>query len=143
MIVYCDSAYLAKCYLEDPDSLAVRELVWRADAVYSSALCIAEVSCALHRSVREKRVTRGEASHLRTTFFSDVAIGIVRMIPVTETVLRAVESTVATLPTALFLRAGDAVHLASARHEGFSEIWSNDRHMLKAAPHFSLTGRSV
>jgi predicted nucleic acid-binding protein len=143
MILYCDSAYLAKCYLEDPDSGPVRELVWQADAVYSSALCIAEVSCALHRSVREKRVTRGEASQLRTTFFSDVALGIVRMIPVTETVLRAVESTVATLPTALFLRAGDAVHLASARHEGFSELWSNDRHMLKAAPHFGITGRSV
>jgi predicted nucleic acid-binding protein len=41
------------------------------------------------------------------------------------------------------LRAGDAIHLASARHEGFSEIWTNDRHMLKAASHFGLAGRSV
>ena len=143
MVLYCDSAYLAKCYLEDPDSGAVRELVLRAETVYSSALCIAELACALHRSIREKRITSDEVSHLRTTFFEDVSRGIVRMIPVTETILRVVEVTVAMLPTAVVIRAGDAVHLASAQQQGFAEIWSNDRHMLKAAPHFGIAGRSI
>jgi hypothetical protein len=31
----------------------------------------------------------------------------------------------------------------SARDAGFSEIWSNDRHLLAAARHFGLRGRSV
>jgi predicted nucleic acid-binding protein len=143
MIEYFDSAYLAKCYLEDPESSKIRELVKRIEKIYSSALCIAEVSCALHRSLREKRITRGEASHLRMTFLQDVSIGIVQMIPVTDIILRAVDATVAKMPDTIFLRASDAVHLASAQHEGFGEIWSNDRHMLKAAPHFGITGRSI
>jgi uncharacterized protein len=143
MIGYFDSAYLAKCYLDDPESNRVRELLKRFEKVRSSALCIAEVSCALHRSVREKRITRDESSQLRVTFLQDVSIGIVKMIPVNDIILRTVEVTVARMPDTIFLRAGDAIHLASAQVEGFAEIWSNDRHMLKAAPHFGLAGRSV
>jgi predicted nucleic acid-binding protein len=140
---YFDSAYLAKCYLKDPESNKVRELVKRVQQVYSSALCIAEVSCALHRSVRERMITRDEASHLRATFLLDVSTGTMKMIPVTDIILRTVEATVARMPDTVFLRASDAVHLASAQLEGFAEIWTNDRHMLKAAPHFGLTGRSI
>ena len=143
MTLYFDSAYLVKCYLEDPDSSKVRKLVQRAEIVSSSALCIAEVSCALHRAVREKSITKNEASHVRRTFFEDVSLGILRLIPVSEGILRTVEAVVAKLPQTIFLRAGDAVHLASAQQEGFSKIWSNDRHMLRAAPHFGVTGCSV
>src|SRR5260370_30071668 len=113
---YFASADLAKCYLEDPESKKVRELVRRVQQVYSSALCIAEVSCALHRSVRERTITRGEASHLRATFLLDVTNGTMKMIPVTDIILRAVEATVARMPETVFLRASDAVHLASAQH---------------------------
>jgi predicted nucleic acid-binding protein len=143
MSAYFDSAYLAKCYLVDPESNKVRELVKRIQQVYSSALCIAEVSCALHRSIRERTITRDEASHLRTTFLLDVSTGTMKMIPVTDVILRTVEATVAKMPDTVFLRASDAIHLASAQLEGFAEIWTNDRHMLKAANHFGLTGRSI
>ena len=34
-------------------------------------------------------------------------------------------------------------HLVTAADSGFTEIWTNDRHMLAAAPHFGLAGRSV
>jgi len=144
MIVYFDSAYLVKCYLVgDRDCENVRQLVRRVETVYSSVLCIAEVSCALHRAIREKSITRDEASHLRATFAEDVSREIVKLLPVSETILLAVEATVANLPATIFLRAGDAIHLASAQHEGFSEIWSNDRHMLRAAPHFEIVGRTA
>jgi hypothetical protein len=33
--------------------------------------------------------------------------------------------------------------LTTARDAGELEIWTNDRHMLAAAPHFGLKGRSV
>jgi predicted nucleic acid-binding protein len=141
--VYFDSAYLAKLYLDDSDSGKVRDLLRKVELVSSSSLCIAEVSCALHRSVREKSITRDEAFHLRATFFEDVAVGILRLIPVSETILRVVDATVSKLPPTVFLRAGDAVHLASAQQSGFAEIWTNDRHLLKAAPHFGIMGSSV
>ena len=140
---YLDSAYLAKCYLEDPDSERVRNFVRTVKTLYSSALCIAEVSCTLHRAVRERTITKERAAHLRQTFSGDLSQGVVQVIPVSESILRVVEAVVANLPPTIFIRAGDAVHLASAQSAGFPEIWSNDRHMLRAASNFGIVGRSV
>jgi len=33
--------------------------------------------------------------------------------------------------------------LVTAADSGFREVWTNDRHMLAAAPYFELAGRSV
>jgi predicted nucleic acid-binding protein len=37
----------------------------------------------------------------------------------------------------------DALHLACAEEHGFQEVYTNDRHMLKAARHFHLIGVNV
>jgi predicted nucleic acid-binding protein len=55
---YFDSAYVAKCYLNDPDSDRVRGLVQSPVPLYSSALCIPEVSCTVHRRYRERVLAR-------------------------------------------------------------------------------------
>ena len=46
-------------------------------------------------------------------------------------------------PRDVFLRTGDAIHLLSAREHGLTEIYSNDRHLLAAAPHVGMRGRDV
>ena len=43
----------------------------------------------------------------------------------------------------VLLRAGDAVHIATALDLGEEEIWTNDRHLLAAAPHFGIAGRNI
>lgn len=45
-------------------------------------------------------------------------------------------------PADVSLRAGDAIHTATARETGETAIWTNDRHLLAAVAHFGITGRS-
>src|SRR5712692_1367388 len=138
-----DPAYIVKCYLNDPDAPKVRELVQQAEALHSSAWCVAEVPCAIHRRVREGSLTPREGSELRRLFLDHVSKGLWTLFPVTDVVLRGVDASLDGLPSAVFLRAGDAIHLVSARTVGFEEIWTNDRHVLQAARYFGLAGRSV
>jgi predicted nucleic acid-binding protein len=137
--LYFDTAYLGKCYWNEPDGRLVRELAQQADGLYSSAICIAEMACLAHRKVREGPITPADAVIRRDLFLDDVSNGV----PVTERLLRRVEATTRALPPSCYLRTFDALHLVTAADCGFVEVWTNDRHMLAAAPHFGLTGRSV
>ena len=97
----------------------------------------------LQRNVRESQLTRAQADRLRDFFLEDVQNGAWSLLPISERFLFRVESLVSALPHALYLRAGDAIHLAAAQGAGFSEIWSNDKRLLQAAPAFGLSGKSV
>jgi predicted nucleic acid-binding protein len=141
--LYFDTAYLAKCYWNEPDGKLVRELARRADGLYSSAICIAEMACLAHRKVREGPVTPADAIVRRDLFLDDVSNGVIAAMPVTERLLRRVEATTRALPPSCYLRTFDALHLVTAADFGFAEIWTNDRHLVAAAPYFGLIGRSV
>ncbi len=58
----------------------------------------------------------------------------------TPRVIEDVHQAFLKLPPNIFLRAGDAIHLATAAENGFKEIYSNDKHLLAAAPIFKLKG---
>jgi predicted nucleic acid-binding protein len=141
--LYFDTAYLGKCYWNEPDGTLVRELAQRADGLYSSAICIAEMACLTHRKVREGPVTAADAMIRRNLFLEDVNTGVVTAVPVTDRLLRKVEAATRALPQSCYLRTFDALHLVTAADSGFLEVWTNDRHMLAAAPHFGLAGRTV
>jgi predicted nucleic acid-binding protein len=141
--LYFDTAYIAKCYLTEPDGEKVRELARSASGLCSSALCVAEIACVFHRQVREGSLDASAAAFLRKYFRNDLKNQVWELIPVTDHLLNGVEDLIKSLPTGCFIRAGDAIHVASAIEFGFQEIWSNDRHLLAAANHAGLRGRSV
>lgn len=143
MRLYFDTAYLGKCYWNEPDGSLVRELAQRADGLYSSAICIAEMACLAHRKVREGPVAPADALIRRNLFLEDVSTGVVTAVPITDRLLRKVETATRALPQSCYLRTFDALHLVTAADLGFVEVWTNDRHMLAAAPHFGLAGRTV
>lgn len=134
---------MGKCYLNEPDSATVRELARSAERVHTSALCIAEFSCALHRKVREGSLEQRDARKLADFFLEDVANETWNLVPVSDRILRQVDTLIRRLPKSLPLRTGDAIHIVSAIEAGFPEIWTNDRHLLAAAAHFGIKGRSV
>jgi predicted nucleic acid-binding protein len=86
---------------------------------------------------------RSEAAQAQEFFLTDIQSGVWSLLPISEGFLFRVESLIRTLPRSVYLRAGDAVHLVAAQSAGFTEIWSNDRRVLAAAPAFGLTGKSV
>ena len=65
MSLYFDSAYVAKCYVNEPDSAPVRRVARDADQLCSSIWCVAEVACVLQRHVREKSLSVEQAGRLR------------------------------------------------------------------------------
>ncbi len=141
--LYLDSAYVAKCYVNEPDSAAVRRLAWQAQRRCSSAWCLAEMACIFRRHVREGALPEARAAVLSKLFLDDLAAETWLLLPVSDLLMRRVEAAVRGVPPKVALRAGDAVHLVTARDAGFQEIWTNDRHLLQAAPRFGLVGRSV
>jgi len=141
--MYIDSAYIVKYYVHEPNSAAVREILLKAESRASSALAIAEVTCALHRRLREGNLTRDLFREVLGSFLKHVEAGAWSMAPVDDRVLRRVSRMLRLAPASLYLRSGDAVHLATALEIGELEVWTSDRHMLAAAPHFGLIGRTA
>jgi predicted nucleic acid-binding protein len=62
---------------------------------------------------------------------------------VTSELLEKARRVVLEIPGTVFVRSGDALHLACAEEHGFEEVYTNDRHMLQAARYFQVTGVNV
>ena len=141
--MYIDSAYIVKYYVHEPNSPAVREMLRKAESRASSALAITEVTCAFHRRLREGNLTGDLFREVLDSFLKHVEAGAWSMAPIDDRVLRRVGRMLRLAPASLYLRSGDAVHLATALEIGELEVWTSDRHMLEAAPHFGLIGRTA
>jgi predicted nucleic acid-binding protein len=141
--VYFDSAYIAKCYVNEVDSPRVRAFLRTVGGAHSSSLSVAEFAATLLRHVREGALERKHGTKLQSDFAADIEAGVWMMVHVSDALMARVAARLASIPTKTFVRAGDAIHLCSAAEAGFSEVWTNDRHMLGAAPAFGLRGRSA
>jgi predicted nucleic acid-binding protein len=141
--MYLDSAYIAKYYVNEPDAAAVRRLIRGSASVCSSAWAMVEVTCVFHRHVREGSLTPAQGRELIDVFRKHVESDLWGLIPLTPELLRRTAALIRAVPAGVPLRAGDAVHLATALEAGEAEIWTNDRHLLAAAAHFGLVPRSV
>lgn len=139
-MIYFDGCYMAKYYLSEADSPQVTAAAISTGAVASSLHARLEVLSVFHRKLREGQVTASEFQLLCDQFETDCAKGVWSWFPVTWQLLETAGQFYRSLPATVFLRAADALHLASAKDKGFTEIYSNDRHLLAAAPHFGLTG---
>ena len=141
--MYFDTSCIVKFYFNEPRSARVRVLVQNADIIYSSLWAFAEFHAVLHRHIREAAFPRGDARSLAARFSAHIEEGLWNLVPVTEALLRRTSALMLSAPRGIFLRTADAVHLATAHELGEREVWTNDRHMLAAAPHFGMLGRSA
>jgi predicted nucleic acid-binding protein len=136
---YFDAAFLARLYVEEAGFREVRKVA-RNSVIRSSILGKMETEAAFHRKFRESFLDEKVHADVHNQFFDDIGWGLIVLLPLTPAVVERVSDAFLHLPTSIALRAGDAIHLATAAEAGFKEIYSNDRHLLGAATLFKLKG---
>lgn len=136
-MIYLDTSYLVRLYLQDPGYVEVRELA-ASDHVACSTLGQSEAVAAFHRKLREGSLSAKSYRAVLAQFEADLTAGAVHWLPTGPAILTLIRETYAKLPATVYLRGADAIHLATASANGFAIIHSNDRHLLAAAPHFKL-----
>ena len=142
-MIYFDAAYIAKCYLNEPGADRVRDVAYGADGLASCELARLEFAAILKRHLRERHVTRREMTAILKEFEEDEKNGVWQWFSVTSELLDKARQAVLDLPGTVFVRSGDALHLACAEEHGCEEVYTNDRHMLAAARYFHVTGVNV
>jgi predicted nucleic acid-binding protein len=141
--VYLDTAYLAKLYILESDSLPVRELAADTEQVVCSGHGRVELAFIFHRKFREGALEEVELAALLEQVERDTAGGFLRWLPNDMSQLESAARAALDLPQDCFLRAADALHLACARDHGFKTVYSNDKNLLGATRHFGLRGRNA
>ena len=142
-MIYFDSTYIIKCYLAEPGAAHVLALAQshpgRACALHGRV----EFFSAVKRHLREGNLTAGKAQAVFHQFARDEAADLWSFLPVSRSLIESACTRLAALPDEVLCRAADALHLTCAAVNGFEAIYSNDRHLLTAAPHFGLEGVNV
>ena len=140
-MIYFDTTFLVKLQIEEPGSERILSLLTEKDElVVTSVWGKMETEAALHRKLRERDLGQPDFLRVQRQFSRDIEAQRISVLPLTTSVIERVHLTFMNLPATIFLRAGDAIHLATAAEAGFKEIYSNDRHLLAAASLFKLEG---
>ena len=143
MVKYFDSAYLAKLYLAEQGSEAVRKLAAPLTAVACCSHGRVELAFVFHRKLREGAIDTAGLHARMEQVRDDTEQGFLRWLPVDETLIAGAVNAVFSIGQQDFLRAADALHLVCAKQNGFKTIYSNDRHLLAGAKRFAIRGRDV
>jgi len=142
-VIYFDTSYLLKCYVNENGSAEVRELAAGAGRIACCEYGRAELFAALHRCLRERTISRDDFRVILGQYEIDEQDQIWSWLPLGRSLIDAVAATFRTLSDDVFLRSGDAIHLVCAREHDITTVYTNDRHMLRAAGIIGLDARNV
>ena len=143
MILYFDAAFIAKFYLQEPEREAVRTVAEDSAGVVSLVIGRLETALAFQRKLREGALTPEAHETLLAQFEIDCEDGLWSWLPVTDDLVASARKTTRGLPAGTFVRSLDALHLTCARWHGYERIYSNDRNLTQASPHFGLQADSL
>jgi len=142
-MIYFDTAYLLKCYIKETGWEEVRALARQAESVACSIYGRMELHAAFHRKLREGEVSGNQLTVIFSQIELDDSQHLWNWLSLGESIIVSVADSFRMLPQSVFLRTADAVHLVTAKTAGFGDIYSNDSHLLAAAPHFGLEGKNI
>lgn len=135
---FCDTSTLAKYYVPEKDSAAVQIRLDAEDQVAFSELARVELIGVFHRRLREQKWTKKDFLTVVRQFSKDNIGGYWTWLPLDSVILEQSTHTFTTLPESIFLRTADCLHLVTALHHGFREIYTHDVHQIRAASALGL-----
>lgn len=138
-MIVCDTSALAKFYVPEAESPAIRRLLEAADRVYASELARPELMAVFHRRFREGTWSRQHFQAAVRQFQHDDLAGFWTWLPVDEAILKSAAQTFTALPPTVFLRSSDCIHLVTALRHNFTESLTFDAHQTRAAAALGLS----
>ena len=142
-MLYFDAAFIAKFYLQEPESDAVRALAEDSTGVVSLIIGRLETELVFSRKLREGALTPVGFEALVAQFHLDCEDGLWSWLPVTDELVTAAQKATRVLPPGTFVRSLDALHLTCASWHGYPRIYSNDKNLVRAASYFGLQADSL
>jgi len=142
-MLFCDTSTLAKYYVREPESDAVRARLDVEDQVLLSELARAELAAVFHRQLREHKWSQDDFATVLRQFATDEAVGYWTWVPLDSTIVEHVVRTFITLPEDVFLRTADCLHLVTALRQGFTEIHTHDAHQRNGAGALGLAAVTI
>lgn len=142
-LIYFDTCYIVKCYFFERGSEAVRRLTVLGEPIGSCELARIEFFSAAHRHFREGNISKKNLSSVLHHFREDEQNGYWTWFPIHSDITEECCAAFETLPQSVYLRAADALHLSSARAQGFKTIYTNDEKLSAAAIHYGLKAIDV
>ena len=136
-MIYFDTSYLVRLYYQDAGADAVRALA-ATDHVACAAHGQAEMMAAFHRKLREAAIRPAAYAALLGQVRAHIEAGAFRWLAQDSEIFLRIRHVYQKLPAAVFLRAADAIHLATAAESEFRIVFSNDAHLLAAAKYFGI-----
>jgi len=138
-VIFCDTSTLAKFYVTESESVAVRTRLDREERVLASELAKVELMAVFHRRLRERSWTRTEFLAVVRQFTKDDVAGYWGWIPLETALMNQVARVYDTLPETVHLRTADCIHLITALQAGLTEIHTHDHHQIQAAAGLGLS----
>jgi predicted nucleic acid-binding protein len=132
-MIFCDTSAAAKLYVVERESPAMRARLEGEDQVCVSELARTELMGVFHRQLREKAWSREQFLTAIRQFSHDDIGGFWTWLPLDGTVVKAASQVYTTLPETVFLRSPDSLHLVTALHHNFTEIFTYDVRQSAAA----------
>ena len=142
-MIFCDTSTVAKYYVFEPQSAAVRQQLEAEDEVCVSELARPELMGVFHRRLREGKWTRTDFVSAVRQFSADDISGYWTWLPLDSVIVEAAATTYTTLPETVFLRSADCLHLVTALHYNFAEIYTHDSHQIDAASALGLKAVAI
>jgi uncharacterized protein len=137
---YLDTSVLAKWFVNEPGSEAVRDFMVAQQKLQISRLTAVEFYSALARRRRAREITPRYERDARQTFENDIARGVILVEPMTDAhflIAGDIFGRVGAVP----LRTLDALHLACVIQLNGPTLATADQMMAQAARKLGLTCR--